>query len=214
MGSEMCIRDRAMMGAGIAVGEGRAIEAARKAITSPLLEDVSIAGAKAVLINITANEDLLFEEFNDASAYINDALGEADTNIIIGCATDENAGDEIRITVIATGIEGNAAPKVVQGGQANMATVRPQQRPAQQPQQPSHSGLNYQKQALAEEHAMPRMRMPRTVGNFSDEERIVPTFLRDRDQLSKQTTHNPGREEFIFEEEEIELPTFIRKQAN
>lgn len=73
-------------------------------------------GAKAVLINITANEDLLFEEFNDASAYINDALGEADTNIIIGCATDENAGDEIRITVIATGIEGNAAPKVVQGG--------------------------------------------------------------------------------------------------
>ena len=108
----------------------------------------------------------------------------------------------------------NAAPKVVQGGQANMATVRPQQRSAQQPQQPSHSGLNYQKQALAEEHAMPRMRMPRTVGNFSDEERIVPTFLRDRDQLSKQTTHNPGREEFIFEEEEIELPTFIRKQAN
>lgn len=200
----MSVSGLAMMGAGIAVGEGRAIEAARKAITSPLLEDVSIAGAKAVLINITANEDLLFEEFNDASAYINDALGEADTNIIIGCATDENAGDEIRITVIATGIEGNAAPKVVQGGQANMATVRPQQRPAQQPQQPSHSGLNYQKQALAEEHAMPRMRMPRTVGNFSDEERIVPTFLRDRDQLSKQTTHNPGREEFIFEEEEIE----------
>ena len=210
----MSVSGLAMMGAGIAVGEGRAIEAARKAITSPLLEDVSIAGAKAVLINITANEDLLFEEFNDASAYINDALGEADTNIIIGCATDENAGDEIRITVIATGIEGNAAPKVVQGGQANMATVRPQQRPAQQPQQPSHSGLNYQKQALAEEHAMPRMRMPRTVGNFSDEERIVPTFLRDRDQLSKQTTHNPGREEFIFEEEEIELPTFIRKQAS
>ena len=158
----MSVSGLAMMGAGIAVGEGRAIEAARKAITSPLLEDVSIAGAKAVLINITANEDLLFEEFNDASAYINDALGEADTNIIIGCATDENAGDEIRITVIATGIEGNAAPKVVQGGQANMATVRPQQRPAQQPQQPSHSGLNYQKQALAEEHAMPRMRMPRT----------------------------------------------------
>ena len=87
----MSVSGLAMMGAGIAVGEGRAIEAARKAITSPLLEDVSIAGAKAVLINITANEDLLFEEFNDASAYINDALGEADTNIIIGCATDENA---------------------------------------------------------------------------------------------------------------------------
>ena len=42
----------------------------------------------------------------------------------------------------------------------------------------------------------------------------MPTFLRDRDQMTKQATHNPGREEFIFEEEEIELPTFIRKQAN
>ena len=76
------LQHRGQESAGIAVGEGRAIEAARKAITSPLLEDVSIAGAKAVLINITANEDLLFEEFNDASAYINDALGEADTNIL------------------------------------------------------------------------------------------------------------------------------------
>ena len=57
----MSVSGLAMMGAGIAVGEGRAIEAARKAITSPLLEDVSIAGAKAVLINITANEDLLLK---------------------------------------------------------------------------------------------------------------------------------------------------------
>ena len=112
----MSVSGLAMMGAGIAVGEGRAIEAARKAITSPLLEDVSIAGAKAVLINITANEDLLFEEFNDASAYINDALGEADTNIIIGCATDENAGDEIRITVIATGIEGTPRRRSCRAG--------------------------------------------------------------------------------------------------
>ena len=85
---------------------------------------------------------------------------------------------------------------------------------APQAQQPAHSGLNYQKQSYAEEHAIPRMRMPRSVGNFSDEERIVPTFLRDRDQMTKQATHTPGREEFIFEEEEIELPTFIRKQAN
>ena len=58
------------------------------------------------------------------------------------------------------------------------------------------------------------MRMPRTVGNFSEEELIIPTILRDRDQRAKQFSHAPGREEFIFEEEEIELPTFIRKQAN
>ena len=215
----MSVSGLAMMGAGVATGEGRAIEAARKAITSPLLEDVSIAGAKAVLINITANEDLLFEEFNDASAYINEALGDGDTNIIIGCASDENAGDEIRVTVIATGIESSStastAPKPVQ------AAVRPQ--PARQtppqPQaapQPTHgNGLNYHKSVpMNEDHGLPRGRMPRTVGNFSDDERIVPTFLRDREQMSKQSAHAPGREEFIFEEEEIELPTFIRKQAN
>ncbi len=212
----MSVSGLAMMGAGVAAGEGRAIEAARKAITSPLLEDVSIAGAKAVLINITANEDLLFEEFNDASAYINDALGEADTNIIIGCATDESAGDEIRVTVIATGIEGSAAPKAVQG-QANVASIRTQpQRPVQQAQPAAapHPGLNYQKPGLMEERPVSRMRMPRPVGNFSEEELIIPTILRDREQRAKQSSHAPGREEFIFEEEEIELPTFIRKQAN
>lgn len=112
----MSVSGLAMMGAGIAVGEGRAIEAARKAITSPLLEDVSIAGAKAVLINITANEDLLFEEFNDASAYLNDAALAKPIPTSSSGAHRRECGDEIRITVIATGIEGNAAPKVVQGG--------------------------------------------------------------------------------------------------
>ncbi|MEI3478146.1 MAG: hypothetical protein V8Q84_02510 [Bilophila sp.] len=140
------------------------------------LEDITIAGAKAILINITANEDLLFEEFNDASAYINDALGEADTNIIIGCATDESAGDEIRVTVIATGIEGSAAPKAVQG-QANVASIRTQpQRPVQQAQPAAapHPGLNYQKPGLMEERPVSRMRMPRPVGNFSEEEAHHP----------------------------------------
>ena len=60
---------------------------------------------------------------------------------------------------------------------------------------------------------MPRMRYPARSATFRMKSALCP-FLRDRDQLSKQTTHNPGREEFIFEEEEIELPTFIRKQAN
>ena len=202
----------AMMGIGTSSGDTRAVDAAQQAISSPLLES-SIDGATRVLLSIAGSKDLGIQEISDAADVVANAV-DPEANIIFGTVVDESLGDQVRITVIATGIEGNAAPKVVQGGQANMATVRPQQRPAQQPQQPSHSGLNYQKQALAEEHAMPRMRMPRTVGNFSDEERIVPTFLRDRDQLSKQTTHNPGREEFIFEEEEIELPTFIRKQAN
>lgn len=107
----MSVSGLAMMGAGVASGEGRAIEAARRAITSPLLEDVSIAGAKAVLINITATADLGIDEYSDAANYIHEAAEGAgsDTNIIIGTAFDEGAGDEIRVTVIATGIEGRTS---------------------------------------------------------------------------------------------------------
>ena len=122
----MSVSGLAMMGAGIAVGEGRAIEAARKAITSPLLEDVSIAGAKAVLINITANE-ALFEEFNDASA-INDALGEAIPTSSSGAPPTRMPGRDPHHPSSLRASKATPRRRS-QGGQA-MATVRPQQRPA------------------------------------------------------------------------------------
>jgi cell division protein FtsZ len=92
----------AMMGAAIAQGENRAVEAAQKAISSPLLEEVSIQGARGVLINITGGPDLSLHEVNEAATLIQ---GEADeeANIIFGAVIDESMGDEVRITVIATG---------------------------------------------------------------------------------------------------------------
>jgi cell division protein FtsZ len=92
----------AMMGAGTASGENRAIEAAQKAIASPLLEDISIHGAKGVLINITGSHDLSLYEVNEAATLIQEEAHE-DANIIFGAVIDERMGDEIRITVIATG---------------------------------------------------------------------------------------------------------------
>ncbi|MGH7790485.1 MAG: cell division protein FtsZ, partial [Candidatus Binatia bacterium] len=92
----------AIMGSGSASGENRAIEAAQKAIQSPLLEDMSIRGAKGVLINITGSADLALHEVNDASTLIQ-AEAHEDANIIFGAVIDESMGDEIRITVIATG---------------------------------------------------------------------------------------------------------------
>lgn len=92
----------AMMGAGIASGENRAVEAAQRAIASPLLEDVSIHGAKGVLINITGSHDLSLHEVNEAATLIQEEAHE-DANIIFGAVIDEQIGDEIRITVIATG---------------------------------------------------------------------------------------------------------------
>jgi len=98
----MCEMGMAIMGSGSASGENRAIEAAQRAIQSPLLEDMSIRGAKGVLINITGSTDLALHEVNDASTLIQEEAHE-DANIIFGAVIDEAMGDEIRITVIATG---------------------------------------------------------------------------------------------------------------
>ena len=98
----------ALMGEGVASGENRAIDAAKKAISSPLLEDITIGGAKAILVNITASEDMGMDEFSSAGIFIRDTAkgpdGEA-PEIIIAMSVDENNGDEMRIPVIATGIE-------------------------------------------------------------------------------------------------------------
>jgi len=92
----------ALMGAAAASGENRAIEAAQKAISSPLLEDISIQGARGVLINITGGPDLCLHEVNEAASMIQEEADD-DANIIFGAVIDDAIVDEIRITVIATG---------------------------------------------------------------------------------------------------------------
>src|SRR5512137_2713224 len=92
----------ALMGTGIASGENRAVEAAQKAISSPLLEDNTIQGAHGVLLNITGGPEMSLYEINEASSLIQSEAHE-DANIIFGTVVDENMMDEIRITVIATG---------------------------------------------------------------------------------------------------------------
>ncbi len=93
----------ALMGIGISSGENRAIEAAGKAISHPLLEDISISGARGVLMNITASSDMEFEEVAEASEYIHSEVGE-EAEIFWGTSVDDSMGDEMRVTVIATGI--------------------------------------------------------------------------------------------------------------
>jgi cell division protein FtsZ len=94
----------ALMGTGTAAGENRAVEAAQKAISSPLLEDNTIQGARGVLLNITGGPNMTLYEINEASSMIQ-AEAHEDANIIFGTVVDESMGDEIRITVIATGFE-------------------------------------------------------------------------------------------------------------
>lgn len=94
----------AIMGIGISNGDNRALEAAERAISHPLLEDISISGAKGVLMNITSSSDLTMEEMTEASERIYNEVGE-DADIIWGTVVDDNLGDEMRVTVIATGID-------------------------------------------------------------------------------------------------------------
>ncbi len=97
----------ALMGTGIATGENRATDAAHMAISSPLLEGVSIAGAQGILINITGGKELSLSEVDDAMKIIHEAAGE-EANVILGTVIDENITEEIMVTVIATGFNKRA----------------------------------------------------------------------------------------------------------
>src|SRR5512139_64497 len=113
----------ALMGTGIARGDNRASEAAQQAISSPLLEDVSISGARGVLMNITSGPELTIEEVQEASSLIQQQAHE-DANIIWGTVLDDSVGEELRVTVIATGIgevDARAKPDlgIIQGSRRN-----------------------------------------------------------------------------------------------
>lgn len=105
----------AMMGSGTAKGEDRAVEAAKLAISSPLLEDIDLQGARGILVNITASESLELGEFNDVGDIIEELASENAT-IVVGTAIDPDMGEELKVTVVATGLgdtEAVAAPAPV-----------------------------------------------------------------------------------------------------
>ena len=115
---------QSLMGIGAAAGEGRAIEAAKKAIFSPLLEDISIKGARGILINITGGPNLTLREVNDASTIIQQEAHE-DANIIFGSVINESMKDDVIITVIATGFDrgAKAAAAVASAAKEQKKTV-------------------------------------------------------------------------------------------
>lgn len=216
----------ALMGTGVAAGENRAREAAQRAINSPLLEDVSLESAKAVLYNITASMDISTDEIAEIGDIIADATPE-DTNIIFGVVYDENIGDELRLTVIATGIDPSAT--VVQpvaepvksssvtkfpGSQAAQAA-----RPMEAPQAPAYEQPR-PRPVRQRGDWIPQNSYPQGgYGPYSAQDQFEkPTYLRTGATLGQQPMprrqHNPGHEDFTYSEEDFEIPTFIRTQAN
>lgn len=216
----------ALMGTGVAAGENRAREAAQRAINSPLLEDVSLESAKAVLYNITASMDISTDEIAEIGDIIADATPE-DTNIIFGVVYDENIGDELRLTVIATGIDPSAT--VVQpvaepvksssvtkfpGSQAAQAA-----RPMEAPQAPAYEQPR-PRPVRQRGDWIPQNSYPQGgYGPYSAQDQFEkPTYLRTGVTLGQQPMprrqHNPGHEDFTYSEEDFEIPTFIRTQAD
>src|SRR6059058_1584547 len=118
----------ALMGTGFARGENRAIEATQEAITSPLLEEASIKGARGVLINITGGPDLTLYEINEAASIVREEADE-DANIIFGHVIDETMADAMKITVIATGFRHEAATASAAAGAQMPQTTAPRYAP-------------------------------------------------------------------------------------
>lgn len=106
----------AMMGTGTATGDGRAAEAAEAAVCSPLLEDVDLRGARGILINLTANDNVSLDEFQEVGNIVSEMASD-DATVIVGTSIDPDMGDSISVTVVATGLGNPQELKVVRGRQ-------------------------------------------------------------------------------------------------
>lgn len=171
----------AIMGTGKASGNDRARQAALRAISSPLIENASIKGAKGVLINITGNEDLELQEINEAASMVYEMVS-PEANIILGSVIDKSLGNDICVTVIATGLEeiaqtitaATTAPKIVEVAATPAPVVTPIQRAPTVPLETKE--IRAAEQAY-EESAVD---LPQDQANFDLESLDTPTFLRKK----------------------------------
>jgi cell division protein FtsZ len=209
----------ALMGTGVGVGENKAKDAAYAAISSPLLEDLSIDGARGVLINITGGPDMTLWEVNEASSLVQEAAHE-DANIIFGAVIDEKAAPgEIRVTVIATGLDDDRLragdrsrdrerdrdrerERERTSERGSVAEVRQLRReaPAAAPPPAAARGEQAPPAAEARPARAPEPQGEGFVSPFEDE-LDIPTFLRRR------------REDAVSEEDR-EVPAFLRRSAD
>ncbi len=185
----------ALMGTAIASGQNRAIEAANRAISSPLLEDASIQGAKGILINITGSSTLMLHEVHEASTIIQQAAHE-DANIIFGAVLNEAMGDSVKITVIATGFRAEAygGRRAAAGAAAAVAAASAQKAPAPAPAPaPSAAPPSVRAAAPAAPPAAPLKRedtrleeVARHLGpEYSDDDLDVPAFMRRKKETAE-----------------------------
>ena len=188
----------AIMGAGSAVGENRATEAAKRAIDNQLLEDVGIDGARGLIINVSATqESLTLAEYMEVSALIQSKVDE-DAKIVLGVLYDETLGDELHVTVIATGI-GNVVKKnepitLLEEARKAVKIMTTQETPA----------------APAPTNPRPTFATPLLQSNFEGFDNLGVSSPRSKEVVRNQKEARPWNQN----EDYLETPTYLRKKAN
>ncbi|MEZ5566282.1 MAG: cell division protein FtsZ [Gammaproteobacteria bacterium] len=198
----------AMMGSGSAKGEDRAREAAEAAISSPLLEDVNLSGARGILVNVTAGEDLGIGEFRQVGETVKQCASD-DATVVIGTVIDPEMGDSIRVTVVATGLGQPVARQ-----QPHMRVVAPAISQANSSSQPG------QGQAAAERSGLQRRGAAAAAAANNGGQSAAqagdggsygaydqPTFMRQR-AVGDQLTDSEGSFDLL------DVPAFLRRQAD
>lgn len=178
----------AIMGIGTSSGENRALEAAERAISHPLLEDINITGAKGVLMNITSNSDLTMEEMTEASERIYSEVGD-DAEIIWGAVIDDSVGDEMSVTVIATGIGEKEKEKEKEKEAVPHVT------------DPTYGG---------------KVRDITPADLARSTELDQPTFIRRQQAVNERPASELSREYkgIVIDNDDLDVPTFLRRKAD
>ncbi len=197
----------AMMGAATASGENRAVDAAQRAISSPLLEDVSIKGARGLLINVTGGADMSLYEVNEAASLIQEEAHE-DANIIFGAVIDETATNEIRVTVIATGF-GDLENRYARFSSSGAPVTSPIQAAATRPVDPAEVRPVAPLPPPPVQTQMLAGKPVRRMGLIVDESTLdIPAFKR-RAGEGGQTRLEP--KQVVEDDDKLDVPTFLRK---
>ena len=214
----------ALMGIGVASGENRAIEAAKAAISSPLLE-LSMEGARGILFTITGGEDLGMQEVSDAAKVITGSA-DSDVRVIFGAVIDENMGDSIRITVIATGFD-ERRPQVPIIGKREESfqssyTSTPAPAPVVQPKNHFYSSpMNFAKKKVFstpfdEEEKEEKITRDETAPIFGSKKFTIPDFDEDiMEEKKPEFTRKPMDTKPVTNNEsqdDLEIPAFIRRK--
>jgi len=201
----------AMMGAAAASGESRAVEAAQRAISSPLLEDVSIKGARGLLINVTGGPDMSLYEVNEAASLVQEEAHE-EANIIFGAVIDESMSGEIRVTVIATGFGDLQGPAQSPYSSAGVPVTSPIAAAATRPVDPVG-----ERPARSEGQVkmFPGGKPVRRMGLIVDESTLdIPAFRRRGTDMEALEDEKLEPNSLIDNDDRLDIPTFLRKHLD